>query len=85
MKDAAFLMDNGNQLEGIGKALFKGLDENQFYILPHPLGKVLIKSRMSRILNGRAPDYVLLRAVFGYEAGDRSPTVMQIIRKALKS
>ena len=63
----------------------KGFDEDQFYIYPHTEGKVLIKSRMSRILNGRKPDLQLFRAVFSYGAGDKSPAVLKIIRDALKS
>lgn len=75
----------GHPLKGIGAIVFKGIDEDQFYIYPHTEGKVLIKSRMSRILNGRKPDLKLFRAVFAYGAGDKSPSVLKIIRDALKS
>lgn len=75
----------GHPLEGIGSILFKGIDEDQFYIYPHTEGKVMIKSRMSRILNGRKPDLQLFHAVFAYGAGDKRPSVLKIIRDALKS
>ena len=75
----------GHPLEEVGSILFKGIDEDQFYIYPHTEGKVLIKSRMSRILNGRKPDLKLFHAVFAYGAGDKSPTVLKTIRDALKS
>ena len=75
----------GHPLQGIGSILFKGIDEDQFYIYPHTEGKVLIKSRMSRILNGRKPDLQLFHAVFAYGAGDKRPSVLKIIRDALKS
>lgn len=84
LKEAEFYIRTGRPLEGIGSILFKGIDEDQFYIYPHAEGKPLIKSRMSRILNGRMPDLQLFHAVFAYGAGDRSPAVLKIIRDALK-
>lgn len=84
LKEVQFYICTGHPLKEVGPILFKGLDEDQFYIYPHTEGKVLIKSRMSRILNGRKPDLQLFRAVFAYGAGDKSPSVLKIIRDALK-
>jgi hypothetical protein len=85
LKEVRFYICTGHPLEEVGSILFKGIDEDQFYIYPHTEGKVLIKSRMSCILNGRKPDLQLFRAVFSYGAGDKSPAVLKIIRDALKS
>ena len=85
LKEITLYICTGHPLEEVGSILFKGIDEDQFYIYPHTEGKVMIKSRMSRILNGRKPDLQLFRAVFAYGAGNKSPSVLKIIRDALKS
>ena len=85
LKEVQFYICTGHPLKEVGAIVFKGLDEDQFYIYPHAEGKVLIKSRLSRILNGRKPDLQLFHAVFAYGAGDKSPSVLKIIRDALKS
>lgn len=85
LKEVQFYICTGHPLKEIGSILFKGIDEDQFYIYPHTEGKVMIKSRMSRILNGRKPDLQLFHAVFAYGAGDKSPEVLKIIRGALKN
>ena len=85
LKEVKFYICTGHPLEEVGGIVFKGLDEDQFYIYPHTEGKPLIKSRLSRILNGRKPDLQLFHAVFAYGAGDKRPSVLKIIRDALKS
>lgn len=77
-------ISNGSSLDTIAPALFDGIEKNQFYILPHKSYLVLIRNRLGNIINGRTPDVQLYNAASAYERGDKSPSVLKILRDALR-
>ncbi|QLL73470.1 SDR family NAD(P)-dependent oxidoreductase [Lactobacillus crispatus] len=46
----------GMPLDNMGKIVFKGLEDNKFYILTHPGLNPLITGRAEDAINGKAPD-----------------------------
>lgn len=83
-KQATENIAGGASLDSIAPSLFDGIEADQFYILPHKSYLVLIKNRIGNILNDRTPDYRLYNAARAYEQGDKSPSVLKILRDALK-
>lgn len=74
----------GAPLDTIAPALFDGIQAGRFYILPHKSYLVLIRNRLGNIVNGRTPDVHLYHAASAYERGDKSPSVIKILRNALR-
>lgn len=75
----------GASLEAVAPTLFDGIETDRFYILPHKSYLVLIRNRLGNIVNGRIPDVRLYNAASAYERGDKSPSVLKILRDALRS
>lgn len=83
-KQAQENIGSGSDLNTIAPMLFDGIEKDQFYILPHKSYLVLIRNRLGNIINGRTPDIRLYHAANAYERGDRSPSVLKILRDALR-
>lgn len=83
-KKAGENIREGASLDTIALTLFNGIEADQFYILPHKSYLVLIRNRLGNIVNGRTPDIRLYNAASAYERGDKSPSVIKILRDALR-
>lgn len=83
-KKAEERIREGASLDDIAPTLFDGIEADQFYILPHKSYLVLIRNRLGNIVNGRTPDVRLYNAASAYERGDKSPSILKILRDALR-
>lgn len=61
LKKAEFVIKTGMPIDSIGMSVLTGIEEDQFYILTHPLYSSLIGRRVRDILEGRGPDLQVLR------------------------
>ena len=48
-------------IDSIGMSVMNGIEENQFYILTHPIYNTLVGRRVKDILEERGPDLKVLR------------------------
>lgn len=83
-KQAQENIREGSSLDTIAPTLFDGIEADRFYILPHKSYLVLIRNRLGNIINGHTPDVQLYNAASAYERGDKSPSVLKILRDALR-
>lgn len=61
LKKAEFVIQTGMPIDSIGMSVLTGIEEDQFYILTHPLYSTLIGRRVQDILEGRGPNLTVLR------------------------
>lgn len=61
LKRAEFVITTGMPIDSIGMSVMNGIEENQFYILTHPIYNTLVGRRVKDILEGRGPDLKVLR------------------------
>lgn len=52
----------GIPIDSVGMRVFNAIEEDQFYILTHPIYSTLIGKRVQDMLAGKGPDLVALRA-----------------------
>ena len=50
--------DNSSQVKGVADTIFKGLEENKFYILTHKGIAPLVVKRAKDAVEGKAPNLV---------------------------
>ncbi|NCC79896.1 MAG: SDR family NAD(P)-dependent oxidoreductase [Clostridia bacterium] len=60
-KKAEFVIRTGMPIDSIGMSVLNGIEEDQFYILTHPIYSTLIGRRVKDMLEGRGPDLSVLR------------------------
>lgn len=58
---AEHVIKTGMPIDSIGLSVFTAIEEEQFYILTHPIYTTLIGKRVKDILEGRGPDLKALR------------------------
>lgn len=61
LKRAEFVIKTGMPIDSIGMSVLTAIEENQFYILTHPLYNTIIGRRVKDMLEGRGPDLQVLR------------------------
>ena len=61
LKRAEFVIKTGMPIDSIGMSVMKAIEEDQFYILTHPIYSTLIGRRVKDMLEGRGPDLKVLR------------------------
>lgn len=61
LKRAEFVIKTGMPIDSIGMSVLTGIEEDQFYILTHPLYNTIIGRRVKDMLEGRGPDLQVLR------------------------
>ncbi|WP_334329521.1 SDR family NAD(P)-dependent oxidoreductase [Companilactobacillus sp. HBUAS59699] len=55
-KIAEFVIKNGMPIDSIATTVFQALEDDEFYILTHPVFNTMIGDRVKRIVNGDKPD-----------------------------
>ena len=61
LKRAEFVITTGMPIDSIGMSVMNGIEEDQFYILTHPIYNTLVGRRVKDILEGRGPDLKVLK------------------------
>lgn len=61
LKRAEFVITTGMPIDSIGMSVMNGIEEDQFYILTHPIYNTLVGRRVKDMLEGRGPDLKVLR------------------------
>jgi len=61
LKRAEFVIKTGMPIDSIGMSVMNRIEEDQFYILTHPIYSTLIGRRVKDMLEGRGPDLKVLR------------------------
>ena len=61
-KTAEHVIVTGMPIDSVGMRVFNAIEDEQFYILTHPIYTTLICKRVTDMLAGKGPDIVALRA-----------------------
>ncbi len=61
LKRAEFVITTGMPIDSIGMSVMNGIEEDQFYILTHPIYNSLVGRRVKDMLEGRGPDLKVLK------------------------
>ena len=61
LKRAEFVITTGMPIDSIGMSVMNGIEDDQFYILTHPIYNTLVGRRVKDILEGRGPDLKVLK------------------------
>lgn len=61
-KTAENVIKTGMPIDSVGMRVFNAIEEDQFYILTHPIYSTLIGKRVTDMLAGKGPDIVALRS-----------------------
>lgn len=61
LKKAEFVITTGMPIDSMGMSVMVGIEEEQFYILTHPIYNTLIGRRVKDMLEGRGPNLKVLK------------------------